>query len=130
MGKTGLAVVILLTAIAIPSQATEKAQAAASVADFWMGKHKDDVVEILGPPEKSKRTAKGEVLIYLGPVKWMATATSPYGQTREAVDREGNLVSPGGGGIGAGQGYAVTSKMKIYLDRDGKVYKVKTGKSK
>ncbi len=130
MYKIGLAMIIFLTVAIIPASASKKSEAASAVADFWMGKHRDEVVEILGPPEKSKRTAKGEVLVYPGQVKWIATGTNPFGQAREAVDSEGNLVSPGGGGAGRGPAFAVTDNMKLYLDKNGKVRKVKTGKRK
>jgi hypothetical protein len=130
MNKIGLAIIILAAVAVVPAPASEKNEAASAVADFWVGKHRDEVVEILGPPEKSKKTLKGEVLTYLGPVKWMASGTGTYGHPSEAVDSEGNLVSPGDGGVGGGPASPVTSKMKLYLDKDGKVYKVKTGKSR
>lgn len=130
MNKIGLAIIIIAAVAVMPASASEKNEAASALAEFWVGKHKSEVIEILGAPEKSRKTMKGEVLVYIGPIRYLATGTNPHGHAGEAVDSEGNLVSPGGGGVGSGPAFPVTSKTKLYLDKDDKVYKVKTGKAR
>jgi hypothetical protein len=129
MSKTRLIPVALIALLAGLTYAGKGAQTTSSEAEFWLGKQRDEVVSILGQPEKSKRTAKGEVLVYLRSVEWYATATEAYGQQRDTLDDQGNPAGGAGGpGPGAGPASAVRQKIKLYLDRNGLVYKVKTGK--
>jgi hypothetical protein len=128
MSKTRLISVVLVIFLAGLTYAGKGEKTTSSEAKFWIGKQRDEVISMLGPPSKSKKRGKGEILIYLREVEWYATATSPDGQIRDAVDEHGDGTGAGSMDPGAGPIRAVFNKLKLYLDENEKVYKVKAGK--
>jgi hypothetical protein len=128
MSKTRLITVVLVALLTGLTCAGKEAKTTSSEAEFWLGKQRDEVIAILGPPSKSKKRGKGEILVYLREVEWYATATSPDGQLRDAVDEKGDGTGAGGRDPGIGSPRAVHSKLKLHLDEDGRVRKVKAGK--
>jgi hypothetical protein len=91
MNKTSLSILILLSLLTAPALANEDEEKAPNplTAIKWVGKHRDEVVKLLGEPVKSKKTGKGETLIFHGPMEWFADPSElRHRHGKVAVDPE------------------------------------------
>jgi hypothetical protein len=87
MCRTTTAILLAAALLITPTLAKEKKEGppSALTAIEWVGKHRDYVIKMLGQPVQSKKTAKGEVLTFHGPMEWFADPSDLRGRSGQGV---------------------------------------------
>jgi hypothetical protein len=87
MCRTTTTILLAAALLLIPALAKEKKESppSALTAIDWVGKDRDYVIKLLGQPVKSKKTGKGEVLTFHGPMEWFADPSDLRGRSGQAV---------------------------------------------
>ena len=87
MNRTATAILLAAALLATPALAKEKKDEppSALTAIEWVGKDRDYVIKMLGQPVQSKKTAKGEILTFHGPMGWFADPSDLRGRSGQGV---------------------------------------------
>jgi hypothetical protein len=85
MIKNSFALLLLIPLLISPLGATEEIKADPQTTIEWIGKHRDEVIKLLGEPVESKKNAKGEVLVFHGPLEWFAPPDDPRHSSSELL---------------------------------------------
>jgi hypothetical protein len=85
MIKNSLPLLVLIPLLVSPLGAAEEIKADPQTTIEWVGKHRDEVIKLLGEPVESKKNAKGEILLFHGPLEW-------FGTPSDAPKRSGEIV--------------------------------------
>ena len=101
--------VVLIVLLLSPAVAEEPET---GTKDDLIGIHRDEVVVMMGEPDKVKKRRDGQVLVYEGLAMWTVHA--------EDDDPGCELAQV--------HGATKNEKIRIFLDREGRVTKIKVGK--
>jgi hypothetical protein len=75
MVKCRLSILLLIPLLIAPGIAAQEGAADPQTAIEWVGKHRDEVIKLLGDPVKIKKNSKGEILTFHGPLEWFAESS-------------------------------------------------------
>jgi hypothetical protein len=90
MIKQSVSILCLFPLLIGPADAAEEKAANPQQTIEWVGKHRDEVIRLLGEPVKSKKSGKSEVLFFHGPLEWFAEPKDPDQLADQVVLKSGS----------------------------------------
>ena len=85
MIKCLLPLLLIVPLLMAPLCAAEQSKADPQTTIEWVGKHRDEVIKLLGEPVESRKNNKGEILIFHGPLEWFAPPDDPRYRSDEVL---------------------------------------------
>jgi len=85
MIKCLLPFLLIVPFLIAPLCAAEQSKADPQTTIEWVGKHRDEVLKLLGEPVESRKNNKGEILIFHGPLEWFAPPDDPRHRSDEVL---------------------------------------------